>query len=438
MAVHCAEDTSRRPASAVIIRSSAGPAREFALCEVEVQVAPVPCDLLLDKGWTIHGRVVLIFPPGEASRAKLEDAGEACERAGGSFVETRSRPGRALCVEAACAPSRCLEEFDTEVENFAPLTVLGLWNHDLERVADECGDLGHSKARMFEATVMIYNGGHPDVGGSQMTTHWCLNLMDSVLPVSLLSWPHNSVKESNDVTVSRSRSAGQVSRLPATMSCSTALDATATHQEQRWSLATSAPLLHDVWAKARDVELTRFTYHVPGRTLGPFLRAQSSPTPHRIVADKSTKELFEACASREEEVYFYSGLAEGAGGLIHEDVQNLVRTFSDAVRAVAAKSLEAKANVWISCPLTGASAHYDMGHNVVIQIFGVKAFDLLPPSSLQTLPIPPTGHPYARQAMNDTGSTFSTITLQPGDALYLPPLWAHRTSSGAEGLVVVH
>ncbi|CAE7500222.1 unnamed protein product, partial [Symbiodinium sp. CCMP2456] len=173
MAVHCAQDTSRRPASAVIIRSSAGPAREFALCEVEVQVAPVPCDLLLDKGWTIHGRVVLIFPPGEASRAKLEDAGEACERAGGSFVETRSRPGRALCVEAACAPSRCLEEFDTEIENFAPLTILGLWNHDLERVADECGALGHSKARMFEATVMIYNGGHPDVGGSQMTTHWC-------------------------------------------------------------------------------------------------------------------------------------------------------------------------------------------------------------------------------------------------------------------------
>ena len=25
------------------------------------------------------------------------------------------------------------------------------------------------------------------------------------------------------------------------------------------SLATSAPLLHDVWAKARDAELTRFT-----------------------------------------------------------------------------------------------------------------------------------------------------------------------------------
>eukprot|EP00439_Symbiodinium_sp_Y106_P059601 s2467_g8.t1 len=250
--------------------------------------------------------------------------------------------------------------------------------------------------------------------------------------LGFFSWSHSSQKDHpgvlDGVTLAEAVEAARPAKFPASqLPC---------HALLRWtpqSLATSAPLLHDVWTKARDAELTRFTYYVAGRTLGPFLRTQWSPTPHRIVADKSTKELFEACASREEEVYFYSGLAEGPGGKIHEDVQNLVSSFSDAVRAVAAKSLEAKANVWISCPLTGASAHYDMGHNVVIQIFGVKAFDLLPPSSLRMLPIPPTGHPYARQAMNDTGSTFSTITLQPGDALYLPPLWAHRTSSGAEG-----
>eukprot|EP00439_Symbiodinium_sp_Y106_P066026 s2467_g10.t1 len=110
MAVHCAQDTSRSPASAVIIRSIAGPALEFALCEVEVQVAPVPCDLLLDKGWTIHGRVVLIFPPGEAGRAKLEDAGEACERAGGSLVPSMlTFPGFAFMFwpDSSCACSAC-------------------------------------------------------------------------------------------------------------------------------------------------------------------------------------------------------------------------------------------------------------------------------------------------------------------------------------------
>ncbi|CAE7243572.1 unnamed protein product, partial [Symbiodinium pilosum] len=78
-----ASSTSRKPASSVMIRSSAGPAHEFALCEVELQVAPVPCDLLLDKGWIIHGRTVFVFPPEQAHRAKLEGAGEACERAGG-------------------------------------------------------------------------------------------------------------------------------------------------------------------------------------------------------------------------------------------------------------------------------------------------------------------------------------------------------------------
>ena len=29
---------------------------------------------------------------------------------------------------------------------------------------------------------------------------------------------------------------------------------------------------------------------------------------------------------------------------------------------------EAKANVWISCPSTGASTHYDLGYNVVLQL----------------------------------------------------------------------
>ncbi|CAE7513450.1 unnamed protein product [Symbiodinium natans] len=258
-----------------------------------------------------------------------------------------------------------------------------------------CQDaLHHSQGRMFEATVMIYNGGHPDVGGSQMTTHWCAQ--NGFCPSEVYSINFGPIKVLGHQCPVAAGCVGKSSR------------------------CTADPL-HAIW------------YYVPGRTLGPLLRAQWSPTPHRILEQKSTKELFEACASRQEEQYFYSGLAEGAGGRLHEDVQSLVGSFADAVRAVAAKGLEAKANVWISCPSTGASTHYDMGHNVVVQISGTKTFELLPPRSLQTLPIPPTGHPYARQVMNDAGFNFSTVMLEPGDALYLPPLWAHRTSSGVEG-----
>ena len=127
MLEHCPPQSAE-----VIIRSIAGPALEFALCEVEVPGAQMyyggcqdwhcvvlhgrlrsnatkciepeprstceasgPCSLRLApgqgqhlrvkpssqgqafsvshaavQGWTIHGRVVLIFPPGEAGRAK--------------------------------------------------------------------------------------------------------------------------------------------------------------------------------------------------------------------------------------------------------------------------------------------------------------------------------------------------------------------------------
>lgn len=40
---------------------------------------------------------------------------------------------------------------------------------------------------------------------------------------------------------------------------------------------------------------------------------------------------------------------------------------------------EARANVWISCPFTGASTHYDMGYNIVLQLPLASSFDWLLP-----------------------------------------------------------
>ncbi|CAK9073355.1 unnamed protein product [Durusdinium trenchii] len=165
--VQCANKAAERPVRAVIIHGMG--AEGFSLCEVELRVAPVPCHLLYKQFWIIHGRPVHLLPPGEAKRVSLDGAGEACERAGGSFVEVK---GRIICGEAACAPSKCLEAFDQDAEAYAPSTTLGLWNPKLESAADACESLQiGTPGRMFEATVMIYNGGRAAVG-EQMTTHW--------------------------------------------------------------------------------------------------------------------------------------------------------------------------------------------------------------------------------------------------------------------------
>ncbi|CAJ1360209.1 unnamed protein product [Effrenium voratum] len=143
----------------------------------------------------------------------------------------------------------------------------------------------------------------------------------------------------------------------------------------------------------------------------------------------ATQDLFDACAKGQNR-YFYSGLAEGSDGLVHPDARDLVDSFKKAVGS----RQQAKTNVWISCAATGASLHYDMGYNLVVQLYGSKTFELLPPEALSELALPPTGHPYARQALSVGGSgnssNFSRFRLGPKDALYVPPLWAHRTSSG--------
>eukprot|EP00435_Cladocopium_sp_Y103_P051389 s2852_g15.t4 len=191
------------------------------------------------------------------------------------------------------------------------------------------------------------------------------------------------------------------------------------------SLAAVAPRLKDVWVKDAQENITRFTYFVASRTLGPLLRSANGS--HTVVPEMATRRLLEGCA-QDKKRYFYSGLAEGADGL---DAKPLVDQFLNAISSLApAEPPEAKANVWISCPSTGASTHYDLGYNVVLQLYGSKTFELLPPTAFLELQIPPTGHPYARQVLKEGGYNFSSFELQQGDALYVPPLWAHRTTSG--------
>ncbi|CAK9106906.1 tRNA wybutosine-synthesizing protein 4 (tRNA-yW synthesizing protein 4) (Leucine carboxyl methyltransferase 2) (tRNA(Phe) (7-(3-amino-3-(methoxycarbonyl)propyl)wyosine(37)-N)-methoxycarbonyltransferase) (tRNA(Phe) (7-(3-amino-3-carboxypropyl)wyosine(37)-O)-methyltransferase), partial [Durusdinium trenchii] len=205
------------------------------------------------------------------------------------------------------------------------------------------------------------------------------------------------------------------------------------------SLAEKAPILKDVWVKNRSATeiSTRFTYCVPSRTLGPLLREKLIS--HEVM-QIGTEEMLKACIQDTKKRYFYSGLAEGADGLVHSDAKKLVESFLRAVEGVRSKATtppaspastsEARANVWISCPFTGASTHYDMGYNIVLQLFGTKTFELLPPEAFVELNIPPTGHPFARQVMKEGRHNFSRFHLKRGDALYVPPLWAHRTTTG--------
>ena len=80
--------------------------------------------------------------------------------------------------------------------------------------------------------------------------------------------------------------------------------------------------------------------------------------------------------------------------------------------------------------------HYDVMANVLCQIHGTKRLLLYPPSDVSLFAIP-FGSSSSSINCFDTGpNSHSSLTLahpqeallQPGDVLYIPPLWLHTAS----------
>ena len=100
-------------------------------------------------------------------------------------------------------------------------------------------------------------------------------------------------------------------------------------------------------------------------------------------------------------------------------------------------------NVWVGQPHVVAHCHYDGYHNFYAQLYGTKKFTLFRPINWPGLYPYPFLHPSHAQAqvnMSDSreserlfplvGSVEAVeVVLQPGDLLYMPPLWFHEVES---------
>ena len=99
-------------------------------------------------------------------------------------------------------------------------------------------------------------------------------------------------------------------------------------------------------------------------------------------------------------------------------------------------------NVWMGQPHVIAHCHYDGYHNFYAQLYGTKKFTLFKPTNWPGLYPYPFLHPSHAQVQVNL-SNFEDIdgfplvqkaealeiTLQPGDLLYMPPLWFHHVES---------
>ena len=120
---------------------------------------------------------------------------------------------------------------------------------------------------------------------------------------------------------------------------------------------------------------------------------------------------------------------------ISEDFPELASSFKLPPQLDIAKQKMHSSVLRISGPVT-MWLHYDVMANVLCQVRGVKRLLLYPPSDVSLFFIPPgassssincfdTGpnrHPSLSQAHSEE------VLLQPGDILYIPPLWLHTAS----------
>lgn len=135
-------------------------------------------------------------------------------------------------------------------------------------------------------------------------------------------------------------------------------------------------------------------------------------------------------------------------------------------------------NAWVSSAGAVTTPHYDMEHNVFVQVHGRKRFTLFPPSEFAKFGLYPASHPHWRQStlcvfvcvclcacqficcsgirerlcvrvrpataqltdpfdLNATSVLFPlfrnvsaySVDLSPGDVLYVPPMWFHTVKS---------
>lgn len=105
-------------------------------------------------------------------------------------------------------------------------------------------------------------------------------------------------------------------------------------------------------------------------------------------------------------------------------------------------------HVWVAPAGTVTPAHFDVYHNFFAQLHGRKRFLLFPPSAWQQLYLYPILHPGGRSSQvnldvppraEEAESTFPyyfaqelrglQAELNPGDVLYIPPLWFHHVTA---------
>lgn len=183
-------------------------------------------------------------------------------------------------------------------------------------------------------------------------------------------------------------------------------------------------------------------YQNTNRWFGPYFDKRKPLTnfstranPYRTNLKMSSKEFFKKIQNPGDNHLYFTGDLDQLGGWALDEIQP-VREL------LVLNPKRSSINAWIGQPHVIAHCHYDGYHNFYAQLYGTKKFTLFKPSNWPGLYPYPFLHPSHAQAQVNVSDFSETVnfplvakvqavevTLEPGDLLYMPPLWFHHVES---------
>ena len=184
-------------------------------------------------------------------------------------------------------------------------------------------------------------------------------------------------------------------------------------------------------------------YQNTNRWFGPYFDKQKPLTnfsiranPYRTNLKMSGSEFFKRVQNPVEGNHLYfTGDLDHLGDWALSDIQPVKEL-------LVLNPKRSSINAWIGQPHVIAHCHYDGYHNFYAQLYGTKKFTMFKPSNWPGLYPYPFLHPSHAQAQVNISNASEIsrfplvrkvqaveVILEPGDLLYIPPLWFHHVES---------
>ena len=200
----------------------------------------------------------------------------------------------------------------------------------------------------------------------------------------------------------------------------------------------------------RRIETLSGIYSNDNRWFGPYYDTSKPLTPmsHRLNRYStnrvmSAKKFFKQIQNPKKGQYlYYSAEIDRLGDWAVDDIQPLSELLSPNPQ-------RSSINVWMGQPDVIAHCHYDGYYNFYAQLYGTKQFTMFRPTNWPGLYPYPFLHPSHAQAQVNLSDLSNTViypltsrveayrvVLEPGDLLYMPPMWFHHVESKSVSISV--